>query len=112
MNSDMTLQTTPVIFHYDPNGIRKRKRRDAMCPPEGLDNWYDHHKCPKRNKQPPVVAAGGWVDINGQPQGEAFWGVPFPDSFQRGRASNNLIGETPTDYRGMYWSCDEWPAAS
>jgi hypothetical protein len=109
MNDDYSLVNDPVLLHFDKSGSRKKTRRRQSCPA----NWHDKHECPETD-QPPVVVSGGYVDADMIPQGGAFEGqattdpnYPAPTGVLR-----HMIADENDDFRGIYWSCDEWPAAS
>lgn len=97
-----------LLFHTDTNHDRADERRNNACP-----DFYNAgvHPCPQQG-QPAIVVRGGYVQPDGQPDGNAFLGQVMPPSRPPVlNAMNNRIADLNGIFNGMFWSCDEFPPA-
>lgn len=109
LDDDFLVRNPPLTFHFDTDPQRNKKRRDRACP----ERWYQDHTCPEVGGQPPVIVAGGYMDDDGDPEPPAFSGVWLSDinNPNPSGAARNLIQDHSRFFAGLFWSCDEWPAA-
>ncbi|TGJ85455.1 hypothetical protein E0Z10_g3313 [Xylaria hypoxylon] len=97
----------PLFFHYDGDRTRKNTRRAFSCP----RNWQTFHlrnRCGSVTGQPNVVP-GNLPPIVVQPipeTGPQLWTPSGP------RFNNEIPNLTNTASSGMFFSCEEMPAAS
>jgi hypothetical protein len=97
----LTLQggVDHIELNADTDKTRHDARNGAACP----ERWKNSHACPERG-QPVTVPRGASVG-SGSFVGQKYNNVP------QGDAGSNMIADAAGTYRGLLWSCDEWPPA-
>lgn len=88
-----------IELNADTDQARHDSRNGAACP----DRWKRTHACPERD-QPVTVPRGASVG-SGSFVGRKYNNVPQGDD------GSNMIADAQSNYRGMIWTCDEWPPA-
>lgn len=88
-----------IELNSDPDESRHSTRNGQACP----SRWKISHACPEPG-QPRTVPKGASVGF-GSFIGQKFNNVP------QGGDGSNMIADRFGNYRGMIWTCDEWPPA-
>ncbi|KAJ9616794.1 hypothetical protein H2200_000513 [Cladophialophora chaetospira] len=108
-----------IALHFDKDADRKENRRKLTCPNKADGSmyggsWHNRNSCPKGLRAPVVQGTGSHVDLNGNPIVPAIWGyrlrpgagVTFVDT------ARNAIADGANNFRGLLWSCEEFPPAT
>ena len=104
------LVNGPITMHYDLNKRRKNmRRRDAGCVAK---KWRKAVTCPEAIG-PPVALAPGYIDRAGRARGVAFRAQKWtpPPNVNLVGAAINAIADPQNQFKGLIWTCDEFPPA-